>query len=307
MQGNIVPFITRRRDRDGRERKRKIEVEPIEPGRWNPTLCGKEMNYNRAYLFYRLLTDARNSKIIGLSGTPIINFPEELGILANVLAGYIECVEFTLLSADKMMIERCKIIAEDEPRIDIVRFQAGDRKMNVLLSTFNEGYVKVKDAEKPTDFVGVRYNEAAQEGIRDIFPRIKAKMVAANVPIGPETYVSYPRLPVDGDTFKQEFINPVDLSITNTLVLQKRLTGLISYYRGSKEEYMPRVVRTEIVECDMSGHQLSMYSTARIREIKGEKGKEKDTGDVFAAVEAFSKMKNPSSYRFRSRAICNCS
>lgn len=305
MQGNILPFITRRYDRSGKERKRKVEVEPIEPGRWDPTLCGKEMNYNRAYLLYRLLTDARNSKIIGLSGTPIINFPEELGILANVLAGYIECVEFTLLSADKATMEKCKAIAESEPRIDIVRFRAGDRKMDVLLSTFNEGYEKAADAEKPTDFVGVRYNEAAQEGIRDIFPRIKAKMVAANVPVGPETYVAYPRLPVDGDTFKQEFINPVDLSISNKLVLQKRLTGLISYYRGSKEEYMPRVVHTEIVECEMSGHQLSMYSVARIREIKGEKGKEKDVGDVFAAVEAFAKMKNPSSYRFRSRAICN--
>jgi len=305
MQGNILPFITRRFDRSGKERKRKIEVEPIEPGRWDPTLCGKEMNYNRAYLFYRLLTDARNSKIIGLSGTPIINFPEELGILANVLAGYMECVEFTLLSAEKAMIEKCRAIAEAEPRIDMVRFRAGDRKMDVLLSVFNEGYEKVIDAAKPTQFVGVRYNEEAQEGIRDIFSRIKAKMVAANIPLGSETFVSYPRLPVDSDTFKKTFINPVDLSLTNTLVLQKRLTGLISYYRGSKEEYMPRVVRTEIVECEMSGHQLSLYSVARIREIKGEKGKEKDMGDVFVAVDAFAKMKNPSSYRFRSRAICN--
>jgi hypothetical protein len=300
MQGNIVPYITQRKGR-----KRKIEVEPIEPGRWNPGLCGKEMNYSRAYLFYRLLTDARNSKIIGLSGTPIINFPEELGILANVLAGYIECVEFTLLSADKETMEKCREIAESEPRIDIVRFRAGDRKMDVLLSTFNEGYEKVTDADKPNDFIGVRYNEAAQEGIRDIFSRIKAKMLAANLPIGSETYVSYPRLPIDGDVFKQEFINPVNLSITNKLVLQKRLTGLISYYRGSKEEYMPRVVRDEIIECDMSDHQLSLYSVARIREIKGEKGKEKEMGDVFSAVEAFAKMKNPSSYRFRSRAICN--
>lgn len=300
MQGNILPYIQKRKGR-----KRKIEAEPIEPGRWEPTLCGKEMNYGRAYLFYRLLTDARNSKIIGLSGTPIINFPEELGIMANVLGGYIECAEFSLLTADKSLMEKCKAIAEAEPRIDIVRFRAGDRKLDVLLSTFNEGYEKVIDPEHPTQFVGVRFNEEAQEGIRDIFPRIKAKLMAAGLPLGGETYVSYPRLPIDDETFKREFINPVDLSISNKLVLQKRLTGLISYYRGSKEEYMPRVVRDEIITCEMSEHVLSMYSVARIREIKGEKGKEKETGDVFAAVEAFAKMKNPSSYRFRSRAICN--
>ena len=300
MQDNIVPYIQKRKGR-----ARKIEVEPIVPGRWVPGLCKKELNYGRAYLFYRLLTDARNSKIIGLSGTPIINFPEELGILANVLAGYIECVEFPLLSADKSVMDKCRAIAEAEPRIDIVRFRAGDRKLGVLLSVFTEGYEKVVNPEHPTQFIGVKFNQDAQEGIRDIFPRIKAKLVAAGLPIGSESYVSYPRLPIDDETFRREFINPFDLSIMNKLVLQKRLTGLISYYKGSKEEYMPRVIRDEIVQCDMSEHVLAAYSVARIREIKGEMTKEKEKGDVFAAVEVYAKMKNPSSYRFRSRAICN--
>ena len=64
MQGNIVPYITKRSGRT-----RTIPVEPIVPGHWKPRLCGRPLNYKRAYLFYRLLTDARNSKIIGLSGT----------------------------------------------------------------------------------------------------------------------------------------------------------------------------------------------------------------------------------------------
>ena len=300
MQDNIVPYIQKRKGR-----ARRIEVEPIVPGRWVPGLCNKQLNYGRAYLFYRLLTDARNSKIIGLSGTPIINFPEELGILANVLAGYIECVEFTLLSADKSVMDKCREIAEAEPRIDIVRFRAGDRKLGVLLSVFTEGYEKEIDPEHPTQFIGVKFNAEAQEGIRDIFPRIKAKMVAAQLPIGSETYVSYPRLPIDDETFRREFINPDGSSIANKLVLQKRLTGLISYYKGSKEEYMPRVVKDHVETCDMSEHVLAAYSVARIREIRGEMTKEKEKGDVFAAVEVYAKMKNPSSYRFRSRAICN--
>ena len=51
MQGSITPYIQQRKGK-----KRKIEVEPIVPGRWQPTLCNKPMNYERAYLFYRLLT-----------------------------------------------------------------------------------------------------------------------------------------------------------------------------------------------------------------------------------------------------------
>lgn len=300
MQGEIMPYIV-----DRKKGKRKIPAEPIVPGKWKPGLCDMTLNYKRAYLFYKLLTDARNSKIIGLSGTPIINFPEELGILANVLSGYIECAEVSLLSADKQVMEQFRVIAESEPRVDIVRFRTGDRQMGVLISVFNEGYERVMDPENKDRFVGVRYNEEAQDSIYVVYARIKAKLKAAGIPIGEETFVSYPRLPIDDETFKQEFINPADLSIINKVVLQKRLTGMISYYKGSKEEYMPRVVRDEIVKCEMSEYVLSMYTVERNREIKGEAGKKKETGDVFAAVELFAKMKNPSSYRFRSRALCN--
>lgn len=300
MQGEIMPYIVKRKGR-----ARKIPVEPITPGKWKPGLCGATLNYKRAYLFYKLLTDARNSKIIGLSGTPIINFPEEVGILANILGGYIECVKVAIMSSDKSIMEKFKQIAEEDPRVDIVRFRAGDRKMDVLISVFNEGYERVIDKENPTDFVGVRYNPDAQDGIRTVFERIKKRLADASIPIGTEEYVSYPRLPIDEESFRKEFVNPVDLSITNELVLQKRLTGLISYYKGSKVEYMPRVAKDEIVKCEMSDYVLSKYTTERIREISGEAKKDKEKGDAFADVEVYARMKNPSSYRFRSRALCN--
>jgi hypothetical protein len=301
MQGEILPYIVKRKGR-----ARKIPVEPIVPGKWKPGLCDATMNYKRAYLFYKLLTDARNSKIIALSGTPIINFPEEVGILANILGGYIECAKVSLMSSDKAVMEKFKKIAEADPRVDIVRFRAGDRKMDVLISVFNEGYERVLEKEGETsNFVGVRYNPDAQDGIRTVFERIKTRLAEESIPIGTEEYVSYPRLPIDDETFRKEFINPADLSIKNELVLQKRLTGLISYYKGSKVEYMPRVAKDEIVKCEMSDYVLSKYTVERKREITGESKKDKEKGDAFADVEVYAKMKNPSSYRFRSRALCN--
>ena len=290
MQGEIMPYITKRKGRS-----RKIPVEPIEPGKWKPGLCNSELNYKRSYLFYKLLTDARNSKIIGLSGTPIINFPDELGVLANILSGYIECVELTLHSTDKIIINKCKSIADSEPRVDIVRFISRTEKMEVLISVFNEGYEKMEN--------GVHYNPDAQDDIKTVFSRIKAKFISEKISVGPERYVSYSRLPIDDVEFKNEFIDPVNLSIKNKVVLQKRLTGLISYYKGSKEEYMPRV-NDNIVTCEMSDYVLSVYTLERGKEIKGEKNKE-EKGDKYSAVEQFSKLSNPSSYRFRSRALCN--
>ena len=166
MQGSISPYITKRKGRS-----RKIPVEPIVPGKWKPGLCNSELNYKRAYLFYKLLTDARNSKIIGLSGTPIINFPDELGILANVLAGYMECVELNLNSTDKTIIDKFKVIAETEPRVDIVRFISRTERMEVLISVFNEGYEKTEG--------GVQYNPDAQDDIKTVFERIKIKLKEA--------------------------------------------------------------------------------------------------------------------------------
>lgn len=300
MQGEISQYITQRKGK-----QRKIPVEPIVPGKWVPGLCGKPLNYKRAYLFYKLLTDARNSKIIGLSGTPIINFPDEIGVLANVLSGYTECATFTLYSTNEMIKKKVKEIIEKESRVDMVRFRTEQEKMGVLVSVFQEGYERVEQDNQ--NVIAVRYNEDAQEGIRTVFQRIETALKQAKIPMSAVQFVSYPRLPIDTDEFKQEFINSQTLSIENKFVLQKRLTGLISYYKGSKEEYMPRVEKDEVIKCEMSDYTLSMYTVERNAELKGEKKKDQQKGDAYADVEMFARMKNPSSYRFRSRALCNFS
>jgi hypothetical protein len=312
MHGKVIPFI-----KDRKRGRRKIPAEPIVPGKWVPGLCNEPHNYTRAYLFYKLLSDARNSKIIGLSGTPIINFPDELGILATMLSGYIECVRFILNTTDRAQLDRLYALANEEPRIDIIRFYPKSQMNEVLLSVFPEGYKKVfkvaSDAsaasagpiDQDGNIAGVSYDKDAQEDIRSIFARLKIKLQAASLPIGPEEFVSHPRLPIDDEEFKNIFVNP-DLTVKNELVLKKRLTGLISYYQGSKEEYMPRVIRDEIVTCAMSDHTLGLYSKERVNEIQGEmKKKDSEKGDLFSAVEVLAKMSNPSSYRFRSRAFCN--
>ena len=46
--------------------------------------------------------DAENCKIILLSGTPIINYPNEIAVLFNILRGYIKCYTYNVSSSKKM-------------------------------------------------------------------------------------------------------------------------------------------------------------------------------------------------------------
>ena len=49
-----------------------------------------------SYMMYEYLMDAKNARVILLTGTPIINYPNEIGILFNILRGYIKSWAFTI-------------------------------------------------------------------------------------------------------------------------------------------------------------------------------------------------------------------
>jgi hypothetical protein len=303
MQGAIVPFL---KSRPGK--RRKLDAEPVTPGTWKPKLCTRSENYNRAFLFYRLLCGAKNTKIIGLSGTPIINFPEELGILSNVLGGYIDSFTVTVSGLSAQNKTKLMAIMNRDPRTDLVYVKGtSGAGTELFVSIFQEGYVKV--VNEAGEFKGVQYDEIAQESVQEIYARIKT-VVASELPDirlpAEAVYTAYPRLPPDDETFRGTFINQVSNEILNPILLKKRLTGLISYYKGSKEEFMPKVLEDTVVKCTMSEYMLEKYIEARNAELKKEMTKEKGgPTDLFALVEMFAKAKNPSSYRFRSRAICN--
>jgi len=314
MRNTIEPFLMKRSTRE-----RLVEPEPIGVDPWKPYLCshkvygknGKLLTYSRGFMFYRLLVGAKNSKIIGLSGTPIINFPEELGILANVLAGYIHCAEFTLSTMEASKAKAFEALANQDPRIDFVFLEVAkdSRNYNGRISVFNEGYIKV--LKKDGSFEGVRQlnTPEARVGIKEVMTRLVAASSAVTIPKESIHYVAYPRLPPLQDPFRGEFIDVVntDLNKANEIILKKRLTGLVSYYKGNKPDFFPSVTRDELIECDFSPFALKKYITERLREIREEANKEiADRGsNLYAAVEAYSKAANPSNYRFRSRAVCN--
>ena len=49
-----------------------------------------------SYMLYEWLMSAENCRIIFLTGTPIINYPNEMGVMFNMLRGYIKTFIFTV-------------------------------------------------------------------------------------------------------------------------------------------------------------------------------------------------------------------
>jgi hypothetical protein len=59
-----------------------------------------------SYVLYKYLMDATNAKIILLTGTPIINYPHEIGILFNILRGYIKTWSTSVITTTTDKITR---------------------------------------------------------------------------------------------------------------------------------------------------------------------------------------------------------
>ena len=59
---------------------------------------------------YDYLLDANNCRVVLLTGTPVVNYPNEIGILFNILRGYIKTFHFNLDTSNTTNVDENKII-----------------------------------------------------------------------------------------------------------------------------------------------------------------------------------------------------
>jgi hypothetical protein len=319
MQGTIDPYV---KILPGH--KRKIAYEPVKPGRWEPALCKKHVdprrkgltNYHRGYLFYRLLATARNSKIIGLSGTPLINFPEELGILTNVLGGYIHTSSFTVKQGNPQTKAAIEKILQDNAFVDFEEVIIQGSSISVMFTLLPEGMGKVRDKDGT---LGTQQLPPTQTSptIQEVTQEIIKLLVSMKLTInGEAVFNSEPLLPPISEDFRNNFLEENGSDLKNTVVLRKRLQGLISYYRGSKKELMPMVTKDELVRVPFSPYAQNEYMRVRGEELKvqmqmkkGPQGKlpgiGNKAGELWAQIYDLSAGKGSNSYRMSSRQACN--
>jgi hypothetical protein len=383
IHGNIEPYLVKTKEGISKG-VRKIEAEEVTPARWVPNriMCDEGRTsdfYKRGYLFYRLLLDARNSKIVGLSGTPLINYPEELGILSNVLHGYITIVEGVIGETGTEIQEKAIQIGLAHPFVDYVGTKSEAAGTRVIMSLLPEGNRKISNEVgisrippfSETDLYVSLYSaisdlfegrasppameetvgavrgayeattfppfEEIQRAIMGVYskgdasvtkktlidsistvyskshdtPVIVASIHQAFKAAGmnmaqPPIVRSEPLLPPFGDDFKQAFV-PNGTSLINKGTLLTRLTGLVSFYKGSSLDLMPRVARDEVVRVPFSDYSQKAYSFKRTTELKKEM--ESNPGQtvdaVWAQIYELGDSGSANNYKMGSRQACN--
>ena len=256
---------------------------------------------------YKLLMDAENCKIVFLSGTPIINYPNEIGIFYNILRGYIKTYSLNLdTSKLKGKIVNKEFIYKILKNYDINYIEFKPQLNNLLTITYN-----------PFNFIN-RYNTSgASSGVKKktdkeftknnnflkkIILVLKSKGLTV---MGKPKLTKHKCLPDDIEVFTKTFINETTNDIKNTIQFQKRILGLTSYFKSADEKLLPKFNSEEDIILErivMSDYQLGIYEAARSVERKEEsRNARKRKGNQVSNVY----KETTSTYRIFSRAFCN--
>ena len=305
----IVNKIKKEKHVTGEEKRKKKEEEKEE----KKGLFGEQIPLNIATKLYYMLLRAKNARIILLSGTPVINYPNEFGILFNILRGYIKTwkIPIVVKTSNKIDRESLQEMLIGEKSLDYLDYSPSSKILTITRNPFGfknkikkeSGYQGVSNVKKDESGESVIDTEFTSD---DEFERKIISILKRNdidiLPQGIEV-MNRKALPDDLDTFLTRYIGESDKKLKNVDALKRRILGLSSYFRSAQESLLPRYnkqlgIDYHIVRIPMSDAQFKIYEGARIQERKVEgKPKKSDTAELFD--------EKSSTYRIFSRLFCN--
>ena len=269
-------------------------------------------------IMYEMLLRANNAKIVLLSGTPVINYPNELGIMFNMLRGYIKTWEIPLNIKTTQRINQAEIerIFASEKLHDYIEYSPSNKKLMITRNPFGfENKVKedgsyhgvTSDQKKRKDAQTGKnvFYERGQESDADFERKIIHILRDAGIEgvLGGIQVHMFKALPDKLDDFLSLFVDSEKGGIKNSDLFKRRILGLTSYFKSAQEELLPRYEKLadfKVIKVPMSDYQFVVYELAREAERKQEnkkKTKKVDENGIY---------KEPSStYRIFSRLYCN--
>lgn len=266
--------------------------------RLGKTLPKNDMNVT----MYKYLKDAENCKIIFLTGTPIINYPNELGILYNMLRGYIKSYEFKIDNSNwvgkgDFTLQTIKNFFKKDGLIDYINYKQDRTTQTIIITRNPYGFKSIKD--RKGRYGGVTSVNAHLDE-SEFKKYVKDTLLKHNIKIVNKfTLNKYNALPETFNDFYEKFIVE-DIygtkKVKNPILFQRRILGLTSYFRSAQEKLLPKLLKPKMVLCEMSNYQLGIYQDARKSERK--------RGKPPSNVKDMYKNEN-SSYRMGSRSSCN--
>ena len=248
-----------------------------------------------AKAIYNHIMNAKGTKLILLSGTPIINQPYEIATLINLVRGPIKEYNIELLKKSKIpdlkaIIEHLQV-KKLYTYIDTINYNE-----NILsLTLLPEDFKRVDNNN--TNITKDKWVNSSENIVKNIIEVLnKTDIVKLSIK---NKIINYEALPSDKVMFNKLFIDDdKNGTIKNEDLFKRRILGTISYYRMTGSELYPRMLPPISRELFMADHQIQKYLEVRLVEIrmddKKKLFKKGNTNDDLGSV-----------YRAFSRMICN--
>ena len=253
---------------------------------------------------YIHMMNAKGTKLILLSGTPIINQPHEIATLINLVRGPIK--EFNVDLLKRSNAPDLKAIVEHLQANNLYRYVDSIDYTEATMT-----FTLIPDNFKRIDDNGITITKDtwafSQE---DVIKRIVESLNKANIvklSIKNKVIINE-ALPTDKVIFNKLFIDDSSgsggrgddkvIAIKNEDLFKRRILGTISYYKTTGSDLFPRMLPTISHNIFMSDHQIKKYLEVRLIEIRMDDRKKlfkgKGGGDDIGSV-----------YRAFSRMVCN--
>ena len=244
-------------------------------------------------MIYEAIMSADDCNVVVLSGTPMINYPSELGTLFNLIGGYNYCifVEIRSKAGSKVSKPAIQKIFQDHNNVDFIDFTNHPTIFRITRNPY--GFIK---RDNKLIFDPERGNVSLFNFKQDIEGTLKTygyTIVKCEI----EKFKKFPDTKKD---FDEIFVDK-EGNFDKKVYFQTKILGMVSYL-GDKKELMPNMIlpadyeeRKEAIFMEnmkMNEYVLSQYSAAREIERKID-------------MRKHNQNEQSSSYRIFSRAACN--
>lgn len=240
----------------------------------------------RGEALYHLIRNARDAKVVCLSGTVIVNSPFELGVILNMISG----VERTiLLKNPSAKSEAVRKLLDANPRV-------ADHYANgttTVVRPVPEGYARRSAGSRLLVRAAVDVGAKPHDDLR---LEIKAAIGASTSKLAERTL-----FPESEQEFEKRFVDSATGRIKDATAFQRASVGLVSHFQLSaadaKKQGFPDVLPERRVALDMTSTMFERYNEQRAIEIAMERSsarRAKRTGDD-----------EKGNFRSGSRMICN--
>uniref|UniRef100_A0A6C0EIU3 Helicase C-terminal domain-containing protein n=1 Tax=viral metagenome TaxID=1070528 RepID=A0A6C0EIU3_9ZZZZ len=269
-------------------------------------------------ILYEMLMRADNCKIIALSGTPVINYAYELGLLFNMLRGYTKAFTLTLSKMDgKWDNDELNTILE---RTLLINRKNLDSKTNTIEITRNPyGFISTLETTPGGKIInkGVKLDSLNNISDQEFLEIISTKLLENNYTCEGEISFNHFNIFPDmlntnssnhsyfnlssnlrnlsEDSFNKQYIDYNEMGVlkSSKILFKKKIVGLVSFFNeisGTDERtgsnLFPDIKHTPTEDTDviMSDYQFSLYCKARdiereLEELSKKKGAFNQGGD----------------------------